>query len=298
MKMNAIRRSYLLGSRIRRLEALVLVLGCILISYACSSSTKTDVTEETPPTIVQNTPDPNLYEAKGNGPEYAKFPHNNEVHNRLPCLLCHRRDDDAPKLKRSDGHTPCIGCHQAQFAVNSSPICTICHSPGSVDVKPFPPLRSFGVRFNHSVHVSQTNCATCHRSDMRGVGLTVPSGANAHATCFQCHTANKIVGEKNIGSCDTCHFPGRLQKGPSWVKAYAANFSHQEHVRGAKLNCAACHNVRAGFGSKQVSAPIVSEHFPPKTGQSCASCHNNKRAFGPQDFDNCKRCHEGSSFKI
>jgi hypothetical protein len=53
--------------------------------------------------------------------DYSKFPHANQAHSRLPCLLCHRRENNAPQPKRS-GHTPCAGCHVQQFAA-SKPEC-------------------------------------------------------------------------------------------------------------------------------------------------------------------------------
>ncbi|HYJ47661.1 MAG TPA: hypothetical protein VEV81_13685, partial [Pyrinomonadaceae bacterium] len=70
--------------------------------------------------------------------DFSQFTHNNPQHARLPCLLCHRRDDD-PVRPRLPGHMPCAGCHSQQFANNASPICTICHTdPASGAVKPFP----------------------------------------------------------------------------------------------------------------------------------------------------------------
>jgi hypothetical protein len=39
-------------------------------------------------------------------------------------------------------------------------------------------------------------------------------------------------------------------------------------------------------------------HFASTRTQSCASCHNNSRAFGGTDFSDCKRCHEGSTFRF
>jgi len=289
MKMKSPSEGKVVRSRMRRLEAIVLVLGCIVFAYAFSVFPKTTAAEE--PSVAM-TP------VAGEMGDFGKFPHTNPTHTRLPCLLCHRRDDNSPRIKRSTGHSPCSGCHQEQFADNTSPMCTICHNPGSVAVKPFPSLRSFNVKFAHSQHTNQTSCATCHKSQGRGVGFSVPTGANAHNTCFQCHTANKMIGEKNISSCDTCHSLGRPNRGSDWAKAYKVNFSHQKHIVGGKMNCTACHTVRAGSGNKQVSAPLASMHFAPASALSCASCHNNKRAFGPPDFADCKRCHTGKGFKF
>jgi hypothetical protein len=39
-------------------------------------------------------------------------------------------------------------------------------------------------------------------------------------------------------------------------------------------------------------------HFAPRNTPSCAACHNNQKAFGGDDFNDCKRCHRGTSFKF
>ena len=277
------------GTRVKRLEALVLLFGCIAFGYAFTfvhgATPAGDVVPEFAPTETNET-----------AQDFSKFQHSNPMHTRLPCLLCHKRAEGltTPKMP---GHMPCAGCHVQQFSDNTSPMCTICHT--STGVKPFPQLRSFNIQFNHAKHLSQTNCATCHRSTRRGVAFSVPSGANAHVTCFQCHGPRTEVGGKNIGSCGECHQSGRPVRGSDWAKAFAENFSHQEHIRQGNMNCATCHTVRAGAArGKQVSAPAASMHFAPPGSVSCGGCHNNKRAFGPGDFTNCKRCHEGKTFKF
>ena len=99
----------------------------------------------------------------------------------MPCLLCHRRDDDSARIgfPGKAGHTPCIGCHQDQFAVGSGgPICTICHTNAETGaLKGFPGLQSFGRKFDHNRH-QRVNCSVCHKTADRGVALSVPSVAN------------------------------------------------------------------------------------------------------------------------
>jgi c(7)-type cytochrome triheme protein len=223
--------------------------------------------------------------------DFSKFRHSNPMHNRLPCLLCHKRDDNSATPKLS-GHLPCAGCHVQQFADNKNPICTICHTATSV--KRFPALKSFNARFDHAVHQRQTNCATCHKPSRRGVGFSIPSGLNAHTSCYQCHTASS---GNTMSSCGSCHQPGRPSPISDWAKSYTVNFSHAKHLQ--NQNCAACHTVRAGAArGRQVSSPLASMHFAPKNAQSCASCHNNQRTFGGEDFSDCKRCHTGNNFRF
>ena len=229
--------------------------------------------------------------------DYSKFAHSSPTHTRMPCLLCHRRDTNASRISYpgKGGHTPCIGCHQQQFAAGSGgPICTICHTNAENGaMKGFPSLRSFGRKFDHVGHKG-VNCAVCHKPAQRGVALSIPSGANAHATCFQCHTSSKPAA---VSSCNACHQPGRLVRTSQNAVSFRVNFSHARHSQ-AGLNCATCHSVRAGGTGKQVTKPQAAMHFAPVGKASCAACHNGQKAFGTNDFANCKRCHNGNSFKF
>ena len=228
--------------------------------------------------------------------DYSHFTHTNALHARLPCLLCHRRDSNSPRISfpGKSGHLPCAGCHAAQFSDNTSPICTICHT--ATGMKRFPGLKSFGFRFDHSRH-TRVNCAVCHKTEGRGgVARSIPSGPSAHLTCFQCHTSRS---PGTMSSCSTCHQPGRLVRTSEWSVAYRKSFSHTKHLSGNSMNCVMCHTLRSGAGrGKQMSAPLVTMHFAPERGLSCGGCHNGKRAFGPDDFANCKRCHSPKTFKF
>jgi c(7)-type cytochrome triheme protein len=162
-------------------------------------------------------------------------------------------------------------------------------------MKSFPPLRSFGARFDHSRH-TRVNCATCHQPQTRGVARSIPSGSSAHLTCFRCHTANSSF---SMASCSVCHLPGRLVRTSETSRAFRIGFSHAKHTANSSMNCATCHTVRPGTGrGRQMSAPLVSMHFAPERSQSCASCHNSKCAFGTDDFVNCKRCHQANTFRF
>ena len=220
--------------------------------------------------------------------DYRRFRHGVPEHSSLPCLLCHKRNDNSPTMKFS-GHLPCAGCHVEQFKDNKSPLCYICHT--ETGLKRFPPLRSFGVRFSHAVHTRQTNCATCHKQSRRGVAFSIPQGGNGHVTCFQCHKPDMQAGGSNIGSCNVCHQAGRPPRNNDWAKAFTVNFNHSEHGASRRLSCTSCHTV----AGKTVVSPAPAMHFPPR-GKSCATCHDNSRAFGGTDFNDCRRCHEGGKF--
>lgn len=276
-------------SAVRRVQAAVLLLGCTAFGYAF-----TMVSGTTPSGV--RVADTATAEENSTAQDYSKFQHSNPMHSRMPCLLCHVRAEGLT-TPRFPGHMPCASCHVQQFADNKSPMCNICHTP--TGVKPFPPLRSFDIRFDHGRHLRQTSCATCHKPSRRGVALSVPAGRSGHATCFQCHGPRTEVGGRNIGSCGTCHQPGRPVRGSDSARAFSFNFNHAEHTGKGRMNCAACHTVRAGMArGRQVSSPVASMHFSPPGAQSCGNCHNSKRAFGTGDFANCKRCHEGKTFKF
>ena len=250
------------------------------------------------PTPYTVTTDPNL--------DYSRFTHSNESHARLPCLLCHQTDQSPTKLKfpGKNGHLPCAGCHVEQFKATEGPMCSICHTDSvSGEMKPFPALASFKAKFDHSRHVSQASCSTCHAPTQRGAGFSVPTRSNAHSTCFQCHGTEtrvaKAMAEKGtvIDSCNTCHTQGNPGPAHSFVK-YEGSFSHARHVNVKGLSCNSCHTIRAGSGEMQVSAPLMAMHKAIGKSLSCATCHNGKRAFGAEDFTNCKRCHQGNSFSF
>ena len=232
---------------------------------------------------------------------YSQFKHDNRDHARLPCLLCHRRENNSPQpaLPGKAAHTPCTGCHAQQFANPASEICTICHTDvQGGKVKAFPSLRSFDARFDHAKHAAAgATCATCHRRNRNGVGLSIPSRLNAHVTCFSCHTPNAQANGRNISACSTCHQLGRLVRTSERAPAYRIGFSHASHDTSEKLACSDCHTVRAGLPrGRQVSSPLPLNHHAPARGSSCATCHNGQRTFGGDDFSVCKRCHKGSTW--
>jgi c(7)-type cytochrome triheme protein len=233
------------------------------------------------------------------GLDYAKFQHSSGNHSRLPCLLCHRRDDNSPRPKRpaADKHLPCAGCHAQQFANSESPICTICHTDvKSGALKPFPRLQSFRMKFDHSRHISMggVSCATCHRPARAGVALSIPSGFNAHTTCYRCHTARAESGGRDISSCGTCHQLGGYSRTSESAQAFRVSFNHSRHE---KITCTECHQVRAGMPQRrQVTAPEPLNHHATGRATSCMTCHDGKRAFGGDDFTVCKRCHTGATW--
>ena len=230
--------------------------------------------------------------------DYRKFQHTSAYHQRLPCALCHRREGNATQLAMPGGkdHLPCSGCHVKQFADSSNPICTNCHvNPPTKELKTFPRLSSFNMRFDHGRHTG-INCANCHRPSRGGVALTIPVGVNAHANCFQCHGPQAKAGDRDISSCGVCHQIGPYVRPNTMARAFRVGFSHKQHDRDESLSCKDCHRVRGGVQKNEMTAPQPLNHHARAGSFSCVSCHNGKRAFGDNDFSVCTRCHKGSTW--
>jgi len=234
--------------------------------------------------------------------DYTKFRHDAAYHGRLPCALCHRRDNNSarPTLPGGANHAPCAGCHVKQFADSSNPICTICHTNAqSGALKGFPRLSSFSMRFDHARHGRTSNCSTCHRPSRGGVALSIPVGFSAHTTCYQCHGAGAKFGDRDIASCGVCHQPGRPSRLSQAAPAFLVGFSHAKHRQPAGLTCNKCHQVRTTASLRQqVSSPQPLNHHASGKAFSCMSCHDGKRAFGGDDFSVCSRCHQGPAWRF
>ncbi len=276
-----------------RLWFRLLLLAAGLSLFACGEQPNTNTASENAAAPVPAATEPLVPIPAGL--DYSKFKHDNPQHGRMPCLVCHTREDNSAAMK-FPGHIPCSSCHIEEFKDNNHQICSICHTgPNTAELAKFPTLETFNVKFDHGTHRNIANCADCHSP--AGAALSVPSGTNAHTTCFQCHKPESKSGEQDIASCSTCHDPGKPTRTSASAAAFKFNFSHADH-RGGGLNCASCHTVKAGAPrGSQVTAPRPAMHFA-SAGQSCATCHNNKRAFGGTDFADCKRCHQGGSFSF
>lgn len=278
------KNQYFKSNSVQWLKLTALISVCLIFIYSSSSCS---THEEKKPTELPSLPTSSeivkTMAEDMKGMDFSKFKHDGQQHQRLACALCHERKEGMTKPKLA-GHTACSSCHVQQFEDKSNAICTVCHTNKDTgEVKEFPQMASFNVQFNHEAHFKETNCATCHQSQSGG-GMTIPAGGEAHANCFQCHTPDKVVAEKNIGSCSTCHQAGTPDRIIDSAKSIGFSFNHSSH---SKLDCQSCHN---STGNNKMSAITVAMHG----GQtnSCASCHNEKRAFGANDFSDCRQCHQ------
>jgi len=281
--------------RRRWLSFCVLVIGAVLFGLAAVSGPGVSA-------LSAKSPEPEFAAMmrQAAGTDYSGFAHSSSAHARLRCTVCHRRDAEAPQTIRP-GHRPCSSCHSGKFASMKGPICTVCHTnaePKGPELKPFSGLRSFNVKFNHARHAN-AGCATCHKPIKRSVAFSIPAGSSAHSTCNQCHGVGAQKAGRDLSSCDVCHERGRYQRPPAFSRAYKIQFNHSQHASPQKLSCNDCHRAKGGTASPgQMSEPIPAMHRASESALSCMTCHNNKRAFGGDDFSDCKRCHQGPTFRF
>ena len=248
------------------------------------------------------------------GPEldYSTFKHTSQRHASLACTDCHQRASNNSATPSFPSHGACMNCHGQQFVTPLVPMCTICHTDVKstpAPVKSFPAnfKESFNVKFDHTQHMSgsarpKNGCVACHASLLnRGAARSIPANIAAHNQCYVCHTPSSTsTSGREIASCGVCHEEKRYARTPTNSRAFRANFSHAKHGPGQRLECTSCHNLTAAAPqSKQVSSPVMAEHFPAGRGTNCAGCHNGKRAFGGDlGFKDCKRCHLGQTFRL
>jgi c(7)-type cytochrome triheme protein len=129
--------------------------------------------------------------------------------------------------------------------------------------------------------------------------MTIPTGFNAHVSCYQCHGPQAKSGDRDISSCGTCHQLGGYSRTSTQAAAFRVGFSHAKHGTAEKLSCAECHSLKAGAPQRrQVTSPLPLNHHAPIGSRSCASCHNGKRAFGGDDFSVCTRCHQKAQWRF
>ncbi|HEX8708708.1 MAG TPA: cytochrome c3 family protein [Pyrinomonadaceae bacterium] len=249
--------------------------------------------------------------------DYSRFSHSTpnehaQLMNRANCASCHRRRDNSAE-PRFPAHKDCTGCHLSQFTTPDIPMCAICHTPEGLGeanprLRKFPGLRSFKAEFDHAEHMQglaaarpARGCVACHAPARRGVAQTIPAGLSAHQSCYECHTPGRRTDAGgDISSCGSCHGPGAYAQTSTAARAFRVGFSHAEHGQRQRLDCDSCHTVRGGglAQARQVTSTLAVQHFASTRAQSCMTCHNGKRAFGDMDFNDCRRCHRGQTFRM
>ena len=249
--------------------------------------------------------------AQGSELDYSRFIHTSQRHTSLACTSCHERTADNSATPKLPGHKACTNCHLAQFVTPAVPMCQICHTnvqSSNPPVKAFPTSfnENFNVKFDHAQHMTgnarpRNGCNGCHdRPVLRGAGLSIPVGLNAHSGCYSCHTpGSKSNAGREMASCGVCHDQRAFSRTSTNSRAFRFAFSHAQHGPRKRLSCDDCHSLTPGAPqSRQVSSPSAAEHFPAGR-MNCLTCHNGKRSFGGDlAFKDCRRCHTGQTFRL
>lgn len=288
------------GSRLFAGGFLALILPIVVMSFSTDEAAENN--------IVKAASVFSPHRLAGNAQNYGVFSHSVRAHADINCNSCHQRGDNSI-TPRFAGHSACVNCHLTQFVTPQSPMCAICHSSvqeSSAPLRAFPASfnERFNMKFDHAAHTRgdarpADGCVSCHKPLRGGVALSIPANLNAHNNCYSCHTPNRVVGGRDIGSCNMCHSLAGYSRTSTQGVAFQANFAHSDHGPRQRLNCNDCHSVKAGAPQKrQVGSPIVAQHFSSSRAMSCLNCHNDKRAFGERNFDNCKRCHTKATFSM
>ncbi len=297
------------GIHRRRALALALFIACLAGFVSLSALNKRASASSLIETSRATATSTNAPQTNGGSDDFSKFSHRSQRHATLACASCHRREANNSTRPNLPGHKACTDCHLAQFVTVNIPMCAICHADvqsQNPPVKAFPSIASFNVKFDHAQHNAgaarpAAACAACHApASRRSAAMTIPAGFNAHAQCYACHQPGAQANGRDIASCGVCHsIAARYFRTSTASTAFRASFSHAAHGARQRLGCADCHNLRPGLPqSRQVTATAVSQHFNLTRAQSCMTCHNGKRAFGDADFNDCRRCHQGTTFRM
>lgn len=248
------------------------------------------------------------HRVSNNAQNWGTFSHSSRSHSGINCNSCHQRTDNFI-TPRFPGHSACINCHLTQFVTPQTQMCLICHSnvqTSAAPLKAFPAKfnERFNMKFDHVAHNRgagrpANGCVACHKPLRGGVALSIPVGIRAHSQCYSCHTPNRFVGGRDLGSCSMCHAQANYRRTSTNAAAFQASFSHADHGARQRLNCSDCHSLAAGAPQgRQVSSPVVAQHFSSTRAMKCMSCHNDKPTFGDRDFANCKLCHTKATFSM
>ena len=130
--------------------------------------------------------------------------------------------------------------------------------------------------FSHKTHVGQAaiKCLDCHAIKDPGFQAGYPK----EAACMGCHVAVK----KDSPAIQKLAAWARSKTPAPWVKIYSVPeyvwFSHDVHVKGVKLECAACH------GPVAEREALYKEK--PTNMFSCMACHSQRGA-----SNGCDVCH-------
>jgi cytochrome c2 len=143
------------------------------------------------------------------------------------------------------------------------------------------------IKFSHKIHAGDNaiNCQYCHSSVEKSRHAGIPSPN----VCMNCHkgidkgpttgTAEIAKIYEAIGWDPATQKYDKEPKGIRWVKVHNLQdfvfFSHQQHVKVGKLDCANCHG--------DVKTMTTAQQVQPLTMGWCIDCHRKTEVAGMKD---------------
>jgi hypothetical protein len=131
------------------------------------------------------------------------------------------------------------------------------------------------IPFSHKLHAGEMaiECQYCHTQVEKGRHATVPSTN----ICMNCHNQVKRLHTADEDSVHLAKLREHFENDQpiEWVKVHDlpdhVYFSHQPHVKTAKIECSTCHGPVEKMDKVKVSVPF-------NMGW-CLSCHRQKPGF-------------------
>jgi DmsE family decaheme c-type cytochrome len=197
------------------------------------------------------------------------------------CTACHALENE------HFTHTlHALGLRAAAAANPGTPVCEVCHGPGSAHAEK-PNAKGLIIAYTHGsgtpVAVQTGTCLACHAGGARDHWLGSVHQRN-DLSCSDCHnpmsnfSAQGLMVKASINeTCAQCHRDIRLQ------------FNRRSHMPLAEgqMSCDDCHNPHGSLTDPLLKTDSVNE--------TCYQCHADKR--GPFLFEhapvreNCLNCH-------
>ncbi len=144
------------------------------------------------------------------------------------------------------------------------------------------------IKFSHKIHAGDNaiNCEYCHSTVEKSRHAGIPSPN----ICMNCHkgiSSGATTGTAEIAKIydaigwdpKTMTYDSTKAKGIKWVKVHNLQdfvfFSHQQHVKVGKVDCANCHG--------DVKSMTTAQQVMPMTMGWCIDCHRKTEVAGMKD---------------
>ena len=134
------------------------------------------------------------------------------------------------------------------------------------------------IAFDHARHAEELSCLDCHARADEGPYATLP----LVSACLLCHAEAQGDHPDEPKIRELAETRGEIP----WVRVNRlpghVYFSHEAHVRWARMECAACHGDMT-----QATEPVTESQIDDLTMGRCMACHAERGA-----ANDCLACHK------